>query len=755
MSDNTVSGTATTLEQFISAVDQASNHGKARVIAEVKDGQVNWHREGRFAAIVRWLGFTTSASKQNRNFVEAVQFLKNQAAGERWNGAAQREGAIGSRVIQAVETLESTGLTGKKNTIAGRFLDALQQQGVSVSDISAAKFQESAATSPAPVRANANNNHLAVSPPNSAPPEYRAVPGTQRANTEDIPNQVATEQSAATQQTIPPRTIAFGEYTTTLAQKYGDQQTFTATVEALFKLSEDAEVLANANGNYSDIANKRTTANERVVAFAQAADPEVGTRFDQIVRDFEPLLAQVQRWVPQTKPEATAQANTTDAVTSINEAVITPTRLIATPSANATHVYEINYAQESRRLANAFLEGDIVDLVKEEGLAPEALDRYKSAAYRLLDRADQGADPEEIKALQQDLDQAAIAFNDLSGYSSRSAYLLNRDHRIFSAYLQAITEPPVVNARPPNALPPFVSQQGDQAVVTSSILNAPNPPVHPLTTPPPEVLTFITSNREQNITREDLVERQTSLATELLEQGPSQFRTVKNEGITYPLYMPGQSTEEWHKQAVTGALSDIVTDYKGHASFGDFSFDSSSPGFIAGKRYQTELRDAGNKFHISVPPGQYKQALDAIAPLLGSPDNPFGQWKVTNPATTRPTSHVHAAEQFTLYANPESETWESHKTVGGGRHLDAGRYSADLIKRQADFILAIEARLVSAGIGVQDVPASDIRAPQWQYASYTNDTMSHNLYAEHTQRKNWTADQAEQPYYKLVSQVAP
>lgn len=648
MSGSAISGTAASLEQFISAVDDASNHGKSRIIAEINDGQVQWHKEGRFEAFVRWLGFGPSSKKQNRTFVEAVQFLKQRATEAQWNAAAKKDNAVGGKIIRAVDTLNADTQVAKRSTVVSQFLTALQEQGISVNDVSAAKFQDS-------IRVNnpAHEQELRDESVQRTPLQPDTI-----ADTDPAPVQIHA-------QTVPPTT-----------------------------------------GPVTPATNQGVVTDPDNVGVTNAAP--------------------------------------------INAAIVP-----SAPTSVAAGIYQINYAQESRRIADKILNGTLEQQFVDDGVPQEVVDGFKDSLYRLLDRADQGADPQEIAALLDEVQQAAKTLIERAGSRSRPAHSFSYDWSTLKGDLEAILDPPVVNARPPNMLPSFVTQQGENLVVTSTAGQGPNQPNHTLTTPSDSDLAFIKMGREENLTREDLVRRLPVLQRELQEQGPSQFRTIEDKGFTYPRITPGQSMEEINRKTLNGTFSEIVHNYKDHAFYGEYSFDSSSHGFVFGKRVQTSSRDAGNKFHISVPPGQYKQALDVLAPLLGSPDNPFLQWKVTNPSSTRPTSHVHAAEQFTLYATPEPDTWESNKQVGGGRDLDAGRYSASLIKRQADFILAIEERLAAAGIGVQDVPASDVRAPHWQYASYSNDTRGSNWYVEATIRQKWTADQAQQPYYQLVSQVTP
>ena len=647
MSGNAISGTSASLEQFISAVDDASNHGKSRIIAEINDGQVQWHKEGRFEAFVRLLGLGPSSKKQNRAFVEAVQFLKQRATEAQWNAAAKQDNAVGGKIIRAVDTLNVDTQVAKRSTVVSQFLAALQEQGVSVDDVTAAKFQDS-------VRV--------TNPAHEQEPRDESV---QRAQHQ--PDNIADTEPAPVQVNV------------------------------------------------------------------QTAPPTTG---------------------PVTPATHHGVATDPDNVVVSNAATINAAVVPSSPTPIAAGIYQINYAQESRRIADKILNGTLEQQFVDDGVPQEVVDGFKVVLYRLLDRADQGADPQEIAALLDEVKQAAQTLIEGAGWSN-SGQSFSYDWSTLKGDLEAILAPPVVNARPPNVLPSFVTQQGENVVVTSTVGQGPNQPTHPLTTPSDSDLAFIKMGREENLTREDLVQRLPVLQRELQEQGPSQFRTIEDKGFTHPRITPGQSMEEINRNTFKGTFSEIAYNYKDHAFYGEYSFDSSSHGFVFGKRVQTSSRDAGNKFHISVPPGQYKEALDVLAPLLGSPDNPFLQWKVTNPSSTRPTSHVHAAEQFTLYATPEPDTWESHKQVGRGRDLDAGRYSASLIKRQADFILAIEERLAAAGIGVQDVPASDVRAPHWQYASYSNDTRGSNYYVEAGIRQKWTADQAQQPYYQLVSQVTP
>ena len=499
MSDAITSGTAESLQDFIQAVDGSSQHGKNRVVVELKDNVVHWHRESVGERVLRWLNIGPSARQQNAAFITAVNFLKDRAIEQQWSQEAKSNDALGGRIIRAVDTLDPQTRVAKRSTVVNHLLKALEREGVATQGVAAFDF-------------------TGASTPQRQPQE--------------LPN----------------------------------------------------------------------------------SDPVV---------------------IQQPTSEAPGPAD------------------------------------------------------------PESI-------------------PPEV---EQDV----------------------------------LVRPGLIET----------TEHGVR--LRSTVTGTPRPPNHPLTGQNnPTVIASIGENREGDITRQHLLTELPRLQEELNETTPSEFQLAENRGDVYGQivgrYTPGEPFEV--KGGLTDApLSEIAHQFVSGGNIAWASLESiDGGGFIFHPDKSKKTRDAGNKFHISVPVDQYKEALDAIAPLLASPDNPFSMWKIANPSSSsfKPGSHTHDAEQFTLYANPLPESWTS-KEYGNGslKYRDSGRYSAELIRHQGDFILALEHALTQAGIGELDVPKSDIRVPQWRYASYSNDSANDNRYRDYQQRMQWTADQAEQPYFKLVSQIAP
>ncbi len=157
--------------------------------------------------------------------------------------------------------------------------------------------------------------------------------------------------------------------------------------------------------------------------------------------------------------------------------------------------------------------------------------------------------------------------------------------------------------------------------------------------------------------------------------------------------------------------------------------------FITLKRSaaRQEQKSVGDKLHISVNQKDVPKAFEVMGKLINSQESPINSWKVTDIARIDPRdTRLSQGAQFTLYPKPD---------------LPDGSYSPKHIGKINALVRTLEQSLAAQGIEKSEhKPASDVSAPQWEYASYRNEFRS-----DRQGSSSQSTALKEEPFFKLVS----
>lgn len=130
--------TSSTIGEFLSEVDVASNHGAKRVVVdELNDEKVSWHIETGKQRLARWFGSRHNARAQNTQFIQAVKQL---------SAKAQNTGGEGRPLLaRTVNLLNETPPSASSfRTVVKSLLTSLQRQEISIPGLRAETAQREA-----------------------------------------------------------------------------------------------------------------------------------------------------------------------------------------------------------------------------------------------------------------------------------------------------------------------------------------------------------------------------------------------------------------------------------------------------------------------------------------------------------------------------------------------------------------------------------------------------------------------------------
>jgi phosphothreonine lyase len=219
-------------------------------------------------------------------------------------------------------------------------------------------------------------------------------------------------------------------------------------------------------------------------------------------------------------------------------------------------------------------------------------------------------------------------------------------------------------------------------------------------------------------------------ATKAAEDNKPQIQTQMTQ-LSPSTFSPGTNVPSY-EQFQNGSYGDQTAKKNDHYNF------HPEGGFTTADRTSESAPNGqfeGQKIHISVDPAKAKDAYNALAPLLFSPDSPVDKFKMTNMGMAQgaggagdaAANRVSEGAQFTMYLKPNPQT---------------GEFDASHLKKIQSFVGAVGNNLQQSDVSPGKMPDSDAALPGG-YASFR------------TEEADRTQDGAEKvkqdPVYQLLN----